>query len=196
MDILKLFQYNQKLRFSDIEKALNERSNKLAYHLKNLTKKGILVKQGKEYSLSENAEKLLPYISEKDPILTVVLVLIGNKNKCFLHLREKRPFKNKLSMPGGRMLVGESVKQAAERIAKKFNAECRFKKILSVSLEHVKKNNRIIHSFFLVFVEAKAKNKVNLTDMEINRKKVIPSDYRLITRKPKGIKIETFFTPA
>ena len=74
--ILKEFLYNNELKFSDIEKALKIRSNKLAYHLKNLTKKGILKKQNETYKLSETAEELIPYLSEKQSSLAVILIAI------------------------------------------------------------------------------------------------------------------------
>ena len=38
-EILQLFLYNDKLKFNEIEKSLKSRSNKVAYHLKNLIKK-------------------------------------------------------------------------------------------------------------------------------------------------------------
>lgn len=196
MDILKLFQYNQKLKFSDIEKALRTRSNKLACHLKNLTKKGILIKEGSFYSLSENSEHLIPYLSEKSSPLAVVLILVGDRKKCFLITRSKRPFKGKLSLPGGRILIGESIEQATERIAGKFDIRAKFTKINSISLEHVKKNEKILHSFFLILVSARTNEKISLTDIKSNKKKIIPSDYKLITSNKKEISIKTFYTPA
>ena len=61
--ILKLFLYNKKLKFNEIHKQVNERSNKLAYHLKNLIKKGILEKQKDDYKLSQSSEHLIPFIT-------------------------------------------------------------------------------------------------------------------------------------
>ena len=189
MDILKLFQYNQKLKFTDIGRALKTKSNKLAYHLKNLTKKGLLIKDENYYCLSETSEHLIPYLSEKNSTLAVILILIGNRNKCFLITRNKRPFKGRLALPGGRLLVGESIKQAAERIMKeKFNVNAKFIKINSISLEHVRKNNKTVHSFLLILVEAKTKDKINFTNVTKNKKKIISSDYQIITSKDKEIK--------
>ncbi|MBI2047026.1 hypothetical protein HYT26_02590 [Candidatus Pacearchaeota archaeon] len=191
--ILKLFQYNQKLKFSKIEEALGMRSNKLAYHLKNLAKKGILVKQGDYYSLSEASEYLIPYIAEKSAVLPAILVHIGNKNEALLYPRSKRPYKGLLSMPGGRILIGESLKDAVQRIARKiFNINARLEKIHSVSLEQVRKSGRLVHSFLLVFVSAKTRNKLKLTNLKKNKKKIIPSDYELLTNDlSKEIRIKT-----
>src|SRR3989344_2109558 len=114
--ILDLFVYNDKLKFNEIEKNLKIRSNKLAYHLKKLLKKKILVKEGNYYILSETSEYLIPYISEKKSILPAILIHIGNKKQAFLYKRNKRPYKDLLSMPGGRFLVGETIQQATKRI--------------------------------------------------------------------------------
>jgi len=185
--ILNLFLFNHKIKFSEIEKSLNIRSNKLAYHLKQLVKKKILCKKGEFYLLSETTEHLLPYLSDKKAVLSIILIHIGNKKSCFLFKRNKRPFKDKLSLPGGRLIVGESIEGATKRIIKdKFNLNVKFKKINSVSLEHVKKNKKIAHSFSLIFVSAvvreREKNKVKLVDIKKNKSKIIKSDYQLITK--------------
>ena len=51
--ILNLFTRENKLKFKDISAPLKERSNKVAYHLKNLLKRGILKKENNFYSLSD-----------------------------------------------------------------------------------------------------------------------------------------------
>ena len=180
--ILDLFLYNQKLKFSDIEHQIKERSNKLAYHLKQLVKKGVLEKSNNSYSLSETALTLIPYLSNKKSPLPVLLIHIGNKNSCFLYKRNKRPYKDKLSLPGGRLLLSEDIEKATKRIIKeKFNIQVKLKKINSASLEHVKKNKKIIHSFLLVFVTATTQNNVKLTNIKNNKNKIISSDYKLLT---------------
>jgi len=180
--ILNLFLFSNKLKFNEIEKNLRIRSNKLAYHLTNLVKKGILVKEKDNYVLSEASEHLIPYLSEKKSVLPVILVHIGDRKRAFLYKREKRPFKGYLSLPGGRIVIGESIPDAAKRIMKeKFNININFQKINSISLEHIKKKNKIIHSFLLIFVSASAKEKLNYIDAEKNRNQIIHSDYQLIT---------------
>lgn len=179
--IIELFLFRKSLKFSEIEKNLSVRSNKLAYHIKNLVKKGILKKEKDSYSLTETSEGLIPYISEKRSVLPVILIHIGNKKECFLINRQKRPYKNLLSLPGGRILIGESIQQAVKRIMKeKFQIKARLAKINSVSLEHVKNQNKIIHSFLLIFVSAYASKSI-LTNIKNNKSKIIKSDYYLIT---------------
>jgi ADP-ribose pyrophosphatase YjhB (NUDIX family) len=197
MDILKLFQYEEKLKFSDIEKALNVRSNKLTYHIKKLTKKGILKKEGKYYLLSETSERIIPFLSEKDSTLPAVLIHIGDSKECFLITRKKRPFKSLLSMPGGKILVGESIEDAVKRIMKeKYNLDTKLEKINSISLEQViTKQQKIIHSFLLIYVNAATKDKINLVNIEKNKKKIITSDYYLLKNDSnKKIDIKTINT--
>ena len=169
--ILSLFAFDYKLKFNEIERSLNIRSNNLAYHLKELVKKEILEKEDDYYRLGEKSEYLIPYLSEKNSVLCVLLVHIGNKKECFLHKREKRPFKDFLSLPGGRILTGESISQATFRLMKeKFNIQARLKKINSVSVEHLKKKGKILYSYILIFVSAATKDNLKLTDIKKNKR--------------------------
>lgn len=194
--ILEAFLYNNKLKFSEIEGLTKERSNKLSYHLKNLEQKRVLEKQGEFYKLSETAETLIPFLTKKKAVLPVILIALTKEKQIFLHLRKKRPFKDKLSLPGGRIVLGEKINQATERILKeKFNLSAKFKKINSISLEHVRKNNKTIYSFLLIFVTAKTKDKIQYFNPEKNKSNIISSDYRLIKNNlKKEIKIEDIFT--
>ncbi len=178
--ILQAFLYNHRLKFNEIEKQTNIRSNKLAYHIKNLEKKGILVKEKDFYKLSDTAESLIPYLSKKKHALTVILIHIGDKKQSFLYERKKRPFKDKLSLPGGRMLLKEDISKATQRLCKKFGINAKLKKIHSVSVEHVKKSGKIIQTDLIVFVSASTKDKIKLTDIEKNKSRIISSDYKLL----------------
>src|SRR3989339_190680 len=79
--ILSAFLYSKKLKFSEIEKFVKTRSNKLAYHLKKLENQGILIKEKEFYYLSEFAQKIIPYLSSKQSALPVILIAIKNKKK-------------------------------------------------------------------------------------------------------------------
>ena len=195
--ILELFLWSNNLKFNEIEKLIKIRSNKLAYHIKNLIKKGVLVKNQENYFLSETAEYLIPYLSEKKAVLPVILIHLGNQKECFLYNRKKRPFKNYLSLPGGRFQINESIQQATNRIMKKFNIDVNFKKINSISLEHVKgsSSKNKIHSFLLIFVSAETKNKIELISINKNKSKIIKSDYELLKNDlNKEIKITTLYS--
>jgi len=192
--ILSAFLYNKKLKFSEIEKSVKTRSNKLAYHIKKLENQGILIKEKEFYSLSEFAQKIIPYLSSKQSALPVILIAIKEKEKAFLIKRKKRPFLDKLSLPGGRLLVGEEISDSVKRIMKeKFSINAKLSKINSVSLEHTIKNKKKIHSFLLIFVTATTKDKINY--LTLNKKEMITSDYELIKNNlNKEIKINTFLT--
>ncbi len=184
---------NNKLKFNQIEKSLKIRSNKLDYHLKKLINKKIIEKNNNFYKLTETSECIIPYISNKNAVLPVILILIGSKEKYFLYKRKKRPYENLLSLPGGRMLLGEQIKDAVKRIMKeKHNINAKMNIMHSVSLEQVIKSNKIVHSFLLILVSAKTKNKIILTDINKNKSYIIPSDYKLIrNNSDKKIKIRT-----
>src|SRR3989339_596544 len=77
--ILSAFLYNKKLKFSEIEKSVKTRSNKLAYHIKKLENQGILIKEKEFYSLSEFAQKIIPYLSSKQSALPVILIAMKEK---------------------------------------------------------------------------------------------------------------------
>lgn len=186
--ILSLFLKNNKLKFNQIEKLLQIRSNKLDYHIKKLINKKILEKSGEFYQLSETSEFLIPYLSDKKTLLPVLLVLIGNKRKAFLYKRTKRPYQGFLSLPGGRILLGESISESVKRIMKeKSNVDATLDKINSITLEHLIKNKKTINSFLLIFVTAKTKDKLLLTDIDKNKKLIIKSDYILIKNYSKKV---------
>ncbi len=181
--ILKLFLYENKLKFSDIEKNLGVRSNKLSYHIKNMIFKGVLEKEGEYYRLSKGSEYLIPYISEKTSVLPVILIMIKKAKKVFLVKRDKRPFKGKLALPAGRIMIGESLSTAVRRIMKeKYSINAVMKRVNSISLEHVKKDKKPLHSFILILVNAKTLDKLDYKNPIKEKKNIINSDYDLINK--------------
>ena len=99
-------------------------------------------------------------------------------------------------MPGGRILLGETIPSSIKRIMKeKHNISAKFKKINSISLEQIKKKNKIIHTFLLILTTATVKDKIPLTEIQKNKKRIIPSDYQLITKDfNKKINIQTIYS--
>lgn len=180
-DILNLFLYNHKLKFNEIEKQTKSRSNILAYYLNKLIQKKLIEKDNVFYKLSENSEKLIPYFTNKNSVISVVLIAIRKNKNIFLIKRNKRPFDDKLCLPGGRLVVGETITQATKRIMKeKFGIKCRFEKINSINLEHVKKQGKILHSFLLIFVSATTKQELNCTTLNGKKNRIVSSDYYLM----------------
>lgn len=195
--ILSQFLYDNKLKFSQIENKLKCRSNNLSYHLKNMVKNDQLVKEKDEYKLSENTTKLIPYITDKNSVISVILIAIEKEGKIFLIKRNKRPFKNnKWCMPGGRIVVGETIPKATKRIMlEKYNIETSYKYTKSISLEHVKENNKIIHSFMLIFVVATTKAKLSYKNIKSIKRNIVESDYNLLNHNLNSkIKIKTLYS--
>ena len=77
----------------------------------------------------------------------------------------------------------------------KFNINCKLEKTNSISLEHVRKNGKTIHSFLLILITAKTKDKVKFFDLDKNKSKIISSDYKLLKKDlNKEIVIKNIFT--
>ena len=69
------------------------------------------------------------------------------------------------------------------------------KKINSISIEHVKKSGKIVHSFLLILVEATSKDKINMMSIENNKKRIISSDYKLLKDYQQSeLKINTLYS--
>ena len=179
--ILQVFLYNDKLKFNEIEKLTRLRSNVLAYYLKNFEKEKLIVKEGDSYSLSSELEYTIPYIGATEAALPTILIAIGEGKEFFLPMRKKRPYRSLLGMPAGRLLIGENIEDAVRRIVReKHGINVSFNNVKSVSLEHIKKKEKIINSFLQIFVSASTKDKIQYTNIEKNKSKMIKSDYWLL----------------
>ena len=203
-NIPSLFTHRKHLTFAQIGKLLNIRSNKLAYHLKLLCYNGKIVKEGINYSLSDVSASRISYFSPISSPLPVVLVHLGTNTQAFLHIRKKRPYLGYYGLPGGRLRVGESIEQAAQRIMKdKFGITIKAHKQVSIALEHVlikDKHKRInlesqnqkaaqLYSFLLILVHATTKEKISLVKIATKKKGIIPSDYAMLKTSQKRVKI-------
>ena len=192
--IFKQFLYEHSLRFSDIEKRTGIRSNELAYYVKRLVDAGVLHKQSDAYALTQQAEQFIPFFQEHNIPSPLPVVLVGcfdEQGRVLLVRREKRPYKGLWSLPGGRILLGETVEQAAQRIMKT-------KTFLDVEVSGVQTvgNERVLgaagakHGFILLYVRAtphsqvKEKETVRWFSLEdIDPAAMIASDYALLTAK-------------
>jgi ADP-ribose pyrophosphatase YjhB (NUDIX family) len=196
-EIFKLFLENNRLKFNEIEKCLKIRSNMVSYHLTSMVKEGLLIKKGDYYLLTEHAEKYIPLFSDIFGMdinpLPIVLVAVVNKNNknILLIKRNKRPYKDYLSMIGGKLLLHEDIQEAAVRLVKeKTDLVSEFVSVNNVLHERVEGAGIVKHSFVLMFVKVVVKNIkfketragelkwFNIDKLESD--KVIPSDYWLI----------------
>ncbi len=196
-DVFALFLTQDKLKFSDIEKQLHARSNKISYHITQMQKQGILEKKGLYYSLTTHAEKMIPLFSELSATISdigplpVILVAVTYKNKILLVKRNKRPYKDYWSMIGGKMLHHETVQEASLRkVQQKTGLQTRFVSVNALLHERVHGDDVVKHSFLLLFTKvesssikfhASASGELKWFDFEkINSLHIIPSDKLLI----------------
>ncbi|MFC1801795.1 NUDIX domain-containing protein [Nanoarchaeota archaeon] len=162
--IFELFTKNHKLKFNEIEKHLDIRSNLLVYHLDKMKQEGWIEKQDDIYQLTKKAEEKLPFyahIVEKETgVLPVVLAAIIKDNQICLLKRNKRPYKDHWGLISGKMKMGESIKTTALREAQEeTNLDVEFHSIKNIIHEHAKENQKPKHSFLLVLVQLNAQNK-------------------------------------
>lgn len=195
--IFQTFTYNKRLRFSKLEKLTKLRSNELAYFLKQMIGKNVLKKDGEEYILTTEGEKQIPYFHEHNkltPLPTVLVRIINEESKVLMIKRNKRPYQNLWSLPGGRIILGETIKDAAIRIVKIktfLDIEVNSQSLIAGN-EYVLKDDIVQHGFILLVISAKPvsiiKEKENIKwfdTKEIKKEETIESDfYYATTDKP------------
>lgn len=184
--ILEQFAYQEEPAFSDLRKATGMRSNHLAYHLNALVEQETLEKTADGYRLSEEAEQQLPYLSDRDAPLPIVLVGCWRDQEVLLHRREKRPYKGKLSLLGGRISVEESIEQAAQRVARKLaGIEIDDVRVRRVAHEHATADGETKHAFIIFYVTATTFDEPVRAQWyapeDIPEEQTIHSDYELCT---------------
>lgn len=196
--IFRLFLENIRLKFSEIEKALNIKSNMVSYHLERMQKEELIEKREAYYFLTKRAEKYLPIIphivGEKLSPLPVILIALLNEDSILLMKRNRRPYKDYWALIGGKMLLEESFEEASKRLIKeKTSFDAKFVSINSVIHERVEGEGLIKHSFILFFTkmmvkETEFKNtghgKLKWFKLsKIRKKEIIPSDFWLVKNK-------------
>lgn len=197
--IFGLFLENSKLKFNQIEKETDIRSNMVSYHLNVMKKEGLIEKKNDYYFLTKNAESYLPILSNliggELSALPVILVALLNKNKILMIKRNRRPYKDYWSLIGGKILLDEDVKSASLRqIKEKTSLSCKYVGLKSIFHERVKEGKQIRHNFILFFTKTNTSENnfkesphgilkwFDLKEVGKNEK-VIPSDLWLIRNK-------------
>jgi ADP-ribose pyrophosphatase YjhB (NUDIX family) len=191
--IFQQFLYNKELRFNEIEKLTKIRSNELAYFIQKLVDDGILLKSGDLYKLSDLAEKYIPFFLETEEALSplpVVLTACVTDGKVLLWKRNKRPYENHWSLPGGRLRLKETIEQASLRVLKNitFVDGCFLSVNAVINEKHVEQE-QVKHAFLLVFTRAtpvnsiKEKDDIKWFDISDLPENMIPSDRWLVQNK-------------
>ncbi len=194
--IYRLFLHQHELSFHEIEQGLGIRSNMVAYHLDSMVKEGLVCKAGQKYRLTEPGERLLPHVpqltQEVYSPLPVILVAVLHQDRLLMLQRKKRPYLGYWSLPGGRIKVGESIEEAAERIVReKTGIMTTDAQVNHLMHERVQEEGQEKYGFFLLFTQTSA------VDPELKRafphadwfsldqlpEPVIPSDQWLITHQ-------------
>jgi ADP-ribose pyrophosphatase YjhB (NUDIX family) len=203
--IFSLFLTKEKLKFTDIEKSLDIRSNMVSYHLMQMIKEKILKKKNEFYELTELGEKYLPifsHVTGKEigpvPVMLVAVIKTGKiKDELLLIKRKNRPYKDYWSMIGGKLKLNESFDDASVRLVKeKTGLDSKFISLNAILHEKVH-GEEVKHSFILFFTkveitENKTKYKTKNKSAEniawfqtakLKEEEIIPSDYWLLKHK-------------
>jgi ADP-ribose pyrophosphatase YjhB (NUDIX family) len=195
--IYDLFTKSSRLRFSEIRTSLGVRSNILSYHLNRLVKDGLLEKDEDDYILSVKGEQKIPFFTQFSAqthgAIPVVIVAIVKNKEILLLRRNKRPYQGYWGMPGGALIIHETIEEnALSRAKKETNLDCEFQKISAVVHERVMEKGVVKHAFvlFLVVVKPK-KGEIKESDegklewfslKSLRPDRVIPSDFFLLKK--------------
>lgn len=122
-EILKKLMFKTKLRFSELQ--IEEITSKhFNYHLKELIKEGLIVKDVQYYILTNKGKDFIGKLDErgmkleKQPKVSVAIIVTRegkNGKELLLSKRLKQPYYGKVGGFTGKVRFGESFKQAARR---------------------------------------------------------------------------------
>jgi len=207
--IFKVLCENRKVNFNKIMKLTLIPSNKLSYQLNLMKDNNFIINQDGLYSLTLEAERLIPYFSQifkkEIGVLPVILGIVRNKDKILLLQRKKMPYKEYWGLFGGKQISGETIPETIEReVFEESNLKAKFIKYNAVVYERLKEQGRFKHSFLFIITTLKAntlaieeqnEGKVSwfsYKDILGNKiSRVIPSDINfLIKYANKEIKID------
>src|SRR3989344_3052861 len=127
----------KELSFSEILKETELRDHgQLNYHLRTMLDEALVEKKNEKYSKTPLGERMGVYIKQFQSIemylLSVVCAIVKNeKGEILMLKRAKSPQKGKWSFPGGKIALGETIKQTAEReLFEETGVKARFDSVL------------------------------------------------------------------
>lgn len=189
--ILRPFAREKTRSFTQIESVSGVRSNHVAYHLACLVKDGSLRKGARGYTLTASGQRLLVALGSADATdvpLPVILVAASRKNSIALVRRAERPYAGRLGLPGGRLRLGETLAEAAIRIAhEKAGLEIRPRHIGGIAVERLVAKDGLAHGFLLLLVRAQVTDAQRARTVRWHARTrlpstMIPSDAALVRR--------------
>jgi hypothetical protein len=161
--ILSRLKNAKSLRYSDMQPD-NIPNDLYNYHLQFLVKKGILVKSGEGYSLSESGIKHVadPYPTKNDAItslfkinvITIVSRIVNGKIEILNQIRKSNPSFGKVGVMGGVVLKGELIESAATRKLKQETGLDAEFKLIGMERRIMYKNEEIFSDLMFPIVYA------------------------------------------
>lgn len=161
-EIFKIMCENKELTFNQIKEKSGLLSNKLSYQLNIMKDEGILKNEDKLYSLTIEAQSIIPYFSQihkkEIGVLPVVLGIVkNNKNQILLLKRKKMPYKDMWGVIGGKQINGETIPETIEReVYEESKVEAKFEQTNALIYERLREENRFKNSFLLILTTLKS----------------------------------------
>lgn len=121
MNILNHLLHVESANFSDLQKTTNLSSDYVTFHIKALIAAGYVAKTDKTYVLTKNGKEYAnrmdtdEKVIEKQPKLSVVLIVENNKGEFLAQQRLKQPYYGYWGRPTGKIRWGETMEAAAAR---------------------------------------------------------------------------------
>ena len=121
MEILHKLLFMQKAAFSDLQKATSLTSDHFNFHVKQLVEAGYLEKQDGSYTLTRSGKEYAnrmdtdQKVMEKQPKLSVLLIVENEEGKFLSQQRLKQPFYGFWGRATGKVRWGETLEEAANR---------------------------------------------------------------------------------
>lgn len=129
----------KELAFSEILEKVNLRDHgQLNYHINLLLGNKLIEKDNGKYKLTELGEKMAQYtqqfmMKEMYPLSVVCVIVKDSDGKVLITRRAKKPYQGHWVFPGGKIRIGETLKDAAEReILEETGLKIKFEKVSGI----------------------------------------------------------------
>ncbi|MBW2998022.1 NUDIX domain-containing protein [Candidatus Woesearchaeota archaeon] len=204
-NILRKLMHNPEMKFHELWDKETIRSNKFAYHLKQMIDAELLIKVGEEYQLTSQGKSLVTFLDgttgkkEKQPLLTLVMVVYDGE-KILAHKRLKEPFYGYYGFPSGKAKFGEEFLEGANReLKEETNLVADFKMSGMINCRTYE-GTELLHHHNLIILKGinprgnlKQKDREGtfewMGELEFLKQKIIPNDPFIV----ESLKSEKFF---